>query len=164
MFKILPRREPCAEITLLTTTSEPGREGSLTHFCPPSHPVVDYLVFVEIFLGHIILRHFAVRTSFVISSAASTALTISASNGLPSSTSSLTLSESAPGVRDSPCKSPDRPVERCSCVLTENSFGPRAFGVLFFFAFFFLGMTLMDGSTNKALHVDLSDRPHDLFV
>src|SRR5262245_3803163 len=28
-------------------------------FLPPSHPVVDYLVFVEIFLGHIILRHFA---------------------------------------------------------------------------------------------------------
>src|SRR5690242_18259019 len=33
LFKILPRREPCAEITLLTTTSEPRREGSLTHFC-----------------------------------------------------------------------------------------------------------------------------------
>src|SRR5262249_29918433 len=36
LFKILPRREPCAEITLLTTTSEPRREGSLTHFLPPS--------------------------------------------------------------------------------------------------------------------------------
>src|SRR5262249_17947905 len=34
LFKILPRREPCAKITLLTTTSEPRREGSLTHFCP----------------------------------------------------------------------------------------------------------------------------------
>src|SRR5215471_11182914 len=64
LLKILPGREPCAEITLSTTASEPGREGSLTHFCPPSHPVVDYLVFVEIFLGHIILRHFA-RSDFL---------------------------------------------------------------------------------------------------
>ncbi len=39
-----------------------------------------------------------------------------------------------------------------------------AFGVLFFFAFFFLGMTLMAGSTNTALHMYLSDRPHDSFV
>src|SRR5215470_618851 len=63
LLNILPGRESCAEVTLLTTTSEPRREGSLTHFCPPSHPVVDYLVFVEIFLGHIILRHFA-RSDF----------------------------------------------------------------------------------------------------
>ena len=36
----------------------------MIHFCPPAHPVVDHLVFVEIFLRHVILRHFA-RSDFL---------------------------------------------------------------------------------------------------
>jgi pimeloyl-ACP methyl ester carboxylesterase len=34
LLKILPGRESRAEITFLTTASEPRREGSLTHFYP----------------------------------------------------------------------------------------------------------------------------------
>src|ERR1019366_1481714 len=54
-----------------------------------------------------------VRTSFSsASSALSTPVTTSASNALPSSINSSTLSESADSMLDNPCESPDCPADR----------------------------------------------------
>src|SRR5487761_988712 len=63
-----------------------------------------------------------VRTSpSSASPASSTPFTTSASNAFPSSSSSSTLSESAPWTLDNPCKSPDCSPDRAPCPSSANA-------------------------------------------
>ena len=78
-----------------------------------------------------------VRTSLSSESAASTPLTTAASNGLPSSSNSATLSESGPWSPDNPCKSPDWRPERTPGLFRENA---TVSALWFFFWTFFSGL------------------------
>ena len=97
------------------------------------------LLFIQIFVGNVVLQHLVrcVRTSLSSESAASTPLTTAASNGLPSSSNSATLSESGPWSPDNPCKSPDWRPERTPGLFRENA---TVSALWFFFWTFFSGL------------------------